>query len=122
MKHRQRGMTFLGLVVILVILGTAVYAGLRLVPVFLDYTKVARSLEQVRDEYSAVNTSQREIRNSLERRWDVEDVRGIEWQEIEITKTQDGFDMRAAYDVTAPFIANVAFLVSFDKTVSIPQN
>jgi type II secretory pathway pseudopilin PulG len=121
MKHRQRGMTFLGLVVILVILGTAVYAGMRLVPVFLDYTKVARSLEQVRDEYSAVNTSAREIRNSLERRWDVEDAKGIDWKDVEITKTQDGFDMRAAYDVTAPFVANVSFLVSFDKTVSIPQ-
>ena len=33
MKHRQRGMTFLGLVTILLILTLAFYAGLRLVPV-----------------------------------------------------------------------------------------
>ena len=49
MKQRQRGATFLGMVTILLILGAGLYAGLRLVPVFLEYTKVARALEQVTD-------------------------------------------------------------------------
>ena len=47
MKQRQRGATFLGMVTILVILGAGLYAGIRLVPVFLEYTKVARALEQL---------------------------------------------------------------------------
>ena len=121
MKQRQRGATFLGIVVILLILGTALYAGTRLVPVFLEFTKVARALEQVRDENAAVDTSSQQIRNALERRWDVEDIRRIGWKEIEITKTSDGFDVTAAYDAEEPFIANVYLLVKFDKTVSIPQ-
>ena len=121
MKQRQRGATFLGIVVILLILGTALYAGIRLVPVFLDFTKVARALEQMRDENAAVDTSSQQIRNALERRWDVEDIRRIGWKEIEITKTSDGFDVTAAYDAEEPFIANVYLLVKFDKTVSIPQ-
>ncbi len=86
MKHRQRGATFLGIVIILLILGAALYAGIRLVPVFLDYTKVARAMEQVRDEHSAIDTNSQLIRNSLERRWDVEDIKGIGWKEIEIKK------------------------------------
>ena len=49
MIQRQRGATFLGIVVILAILGVAVYAGIRLVPVYLDYMKIARSLEQVKE-------------------------------------------------------------------------
>ena len=48
MKQRERGATFLGIVVILLILGAALYAGIRLVPVYLEYTKVARALEQPR--------------------------------------------------------------------------
>ena len=49
MRPRERGATFLGIVIILLILGSALYAGIRLVPTYLEYTKVARSLEQVRD-------------------------------------------------------------------------
>ena len=121
MNQRQRGATFLGMVTILVILGAALYAGIRLVPVFLEYTKVARALEQVRDEYGTVDANPQLIRRSLERRWDVEDIRSIGWKEVEITRTTEGYDLRAAYDVEQPFIANVYLLAKFDKSVTIPQ-
>ena len=119
MKHRQRGATFLGIVVILLILGAALYAGIRLVPVFLDYTKVARAMEQVRDEHSAIDTNSQLIRNSLERRWDVEDIKSIGWKEILIKKTNEGYEVRAPYRVERPFVANVCLLAKFDKLVVI---
>jgi hypothetical protein len=121
MKHRQRGATFLGIVIILLILGSALYAGIRLVPVYLEYTKVARALEQVRDEHAAIQTNPQLIRRSLERRWDVEDIARIGWKEVEIAKTEDGYDIRAAYDAVEPFVANVSLLVTFDKTVTVQQ-
>jgi hypothetical protein len=121
MKQRQRGATFLGIVVILLILGAGLYAGIRLVPVYLEYTKVARALEQVRDEYSATDTSAQMIRRSLERRWDVEDIASIGWKEVDITKTSEGFDVEAAYEVERPFVANVYLLAKFDKIVTIQQ-
>ncbi len=96
MRQRERGATFLGIVIILLILGSALYAGIRLVPVYLEYTKVARSLEQVRDEHAAIDTNPALIRRSLERRWDVEDISSIGWKEIEIDKTAEGYDMIAS--------------------------
>jgi len=121
MRPRERGATFLGIVIILLILGSALYAGIRLVPVYLEYTKVARSMEQVRDEHAAIDTNPALIRRSLERRWDVEDISSIGWNEIEIDKTAEGYDMIASYEAEQPFIANVYLLVKFDKTVSVPQ-
>ena len=121
MKQRQRGATFLGMVTILVILGAALYAGIRLVPVFLEYTKVARALEQVRDEHAAIDTNPQLIRNSLERRWDVEDIKSIGWKEVEIKKTNEGYDLQAVYSVEQPFVANVFLLAKFDKSVTIKQ-
>jgi len=121
MQQRQRGATFLGMVTILVILGAAVYAGIRLVPVFLEYTKVARALEQVQDEHAAIDTNPQLIRNSLERRWDVEDIKSIGWKQVEIRKTNAGYDLRAVYQVEQPFVANVFLLAKFDKSVTIKQ-
>ena len=121
MKQRQRGMTFLGLVTILAILGAGLYAAIRLVPVYLEYTKVARALEQVRDEHSAIESNPQLIRRSLERRWDVEDIASIGWKEVEIKKSNEGYDVRAAYEVEQPFVANVYLLAKFDKSVVIQQ-
>ena len=121
MKQRQRGATFLGMVTILLILGAGLYAALRLVPVYLEYTKVARALEQVRDEHAAIDTNPQLIRNSLERRWDVEDIASIGWKEIVIKRTNEGYEVRAAYNVERPFVANVYLLTKFDKLVTIQQ-
>jgi len=122
MKHRQRGATFLGIVTILLILGTALYAGIRLVPIYLDYMKVARSMESVRDEQGAVDTNPSLIRNALQRRWDVEDVKGIDWHDVEITKSeQGGYDVHAGYEVEQQFLYNVYLLVKFDKTVTVQK-
>jgi hypothetical protein len=121
MKNRQRGATFLGIVIILAILGAALYAGIRLTPLFLDYSKVVRALDQVRDEHAAIDTSKALIRNSLERRWDVEDIKGLSWKDVEISSNGEGFDVRAAYRAEAPFVSNVSLVADFDKTVTIPQ-
>jgi hypothetical protein len=122
MKNRQRGATFLGIVIILLILGSALYAGIRLVPVYLEYTKVVRSLEQVRDEHASMDkTSPLLIRKSLERRWDVEDISRIGWKEVTIKKVTDGYEVEAKYDAIEPFAANVSLLVQFDKLVTIQQ-
>jgi hypothetical protein len=121
MRQRERGATFLGIVIILLILGAGLYAGIRLVPVYLEFTKVARSLEQVRDEHAAIDSNPALIRRSLERRWDVEDISSIGWKEIGITKTSDGYDMTASYEAERPFVANVYLVAKFDKTVSIQQ-
>jgi hypothetical protein len=121
MMHRQRGMTFLGLVTILLILGAALYAGIILTPVYLEYTEVARALEQVRDEHAAIDTNPQLIRNSLERFWDVEDIKGIGWKEVIIKKINDGYQVRAAYQVEKQFLYNVYLTTKFDKTVVIPQ-
>jgi predicted lipid carrier protein YhbT len=121
MRNRQRGATFIGMVVILLILGAGLYAAIRLVPVYLEYSKVVRSLEQVRDEQAANDTNSQMIRRALEKRWDIEDIESIGWREVEIRKTSDGFEVEAAYDAERPFAGNVYLLVRFDKLVTIQQ-
>ncbi len=120
MRHGQRGMTFLGIVVIIVVVGAWVYAGIRLVPKYLEYVKVAATLEKVRDEYASnPESTEFMLRKAVERHFDIEMVTVIDSQDIEITRDGGTFLLRAAYQDTVPLIANVSFLVEFDKTVEV---
>jgi Tfp pilus assembly protein PilE len=121
MKKRQRGMTFLGLLMIVAILGAAIYGAIRAVPLYLEYMEVSRAFEQIRDEHSAIETSPQMIRKSLQRRWDVEDIKGLDTNEVEIKKTNEGFQLSADYQVEAPFVSNLYLLAKFHKTILIPQ-
>ena len=118
MRSRQRGATFLGMVVIIAILGFALYAGIRLTPMYLEYMAVARALEQTAQEESGA-TSPQTLRNALDRRWTIETIESIQPKDIEIKKAGSGFTMRAWYRAERPFISNVSLVADFDKTVQV---
>ncbi len=120
MQHRQRGMTMLGILVLVVVVGAWVYAGIRMAPKYLEYMRVASTLEQVRDEYdSNPGTTEFMLRKAVERRFDIEMVEVITSNDIDIKKDGAMFTMRAAYDDTVPLAGNVSFLLEFDKSVEI---
>ena len=118
MRSRQRGATLLGMVVIIAILGFALYAGIRLTPIYLEYMAVARALEQTAKEESGA-TSPQTLRNALDRRWTIETIDSIQPKDIEIKKAGSGFTMRAWYRAEAPFVSNVSLVADFDKTVKV---
>ena len=117
MRSGQRGATLLGMLVIIAIIGFALYAGIRLMPIYLEYMSVVRALEQTAKENADGNTSPTDLRNALDRRWTIEDIHSITPKDIEIKKAGAGFTMRAWYRAEAPFIANVSLVADFDKTV-----
>jgi hypothetical protein len=113
-------MTLLGILFLVVVVGAWVYAGIRLVPKYLEYMRIAATLEKVRDEYdSNPGSTEFMLRKAVERHFDIEMVEIITSNDIEITKDGGAFNMRAAYDDTVPLAGNVSFLVEFDKTVVV---
>ena len=119
MRSRQRGATFLGMVIIIAILGCALYAGIRLVPLYLEYMAVVRALEQTAKENSGAVGGPQDLRNALEKRWAIEDIQSIEPKDIEIKKIGSAYAMRAWYRAEAPFVSNVSLVADFDKTVRV---
>jgi hypothetical protein len=122
MRGKQSGMTFLGLLVLIVVVGSWVYAAMRVVPLYLNYMKVSSTLEKVRDELdSNPGTTDIMIRRAIEKHFDIEMVREdvFNSKDVIIRKDGGGYKVTASYEDTAPFIANISFLASFDKTVEI---
>ena len=119
MVSRENGMTTLGLLILIVFIGLFAFAGIRLTPVYLNYLKVAGVLDGVYKEFDSQNASREAIRTSISRRFDVESVSEITARDISVTPQDGGFMVVAKYDHTTPFISNVSFTVSFDKSTLI---
>jgi hypothetical protein len=119
MRNHQQGMTFIGLLCILALLGVVVYAGIRLAPLYLNYMKIARTMESVATEVKGENPDAGAIRALIDRHFAIEDPRAIDTKDIEITRDQDGVQMHVAYDDSVPYVANVSLSVHFEKTVKV---
>jgi hypothetical protein len=119
MRRPQQGMTFLGLLCILMLVGIIVYAGIRLTPVYLNYMNIVRTMDAVAADFKGDNPSPEAIRTSLSRHWEVQTISAVDYKDIEITKDDSGVTMHVTYDDAEPYIANVSLSVHFDKTVKV---
>jgi hypothetical protein len=118
MRHRQRGITFIGLIFILALVGLPVFAVIKLVPVYLNYMAVSRTMESLRTEFKGT-PDLGGIRRSLDRHWNIDDVTTLQTKDIEITKDEGVVIVHAAYDDKVSYIGNISLVASFDKTVRI---
>jgi hypothetical protein len=118
MYKRQQGMTFIGLLCVLALVGAIGYAGLRLVPVYLNYMKIARIMDSTATELQG-SSDPGGIKRTLERHWAIDDPTAITFNDIEITKDDTGAAMHVSYDDAVPYVANVSLSVHFDKTVKV---
>ncbi len=116
---RERGMTTLGMIILVSFIGLFVFGGIRLTPVYLNYFKVSGVVEGVLKEFDGQNPSRNAILMSVSRRFDVESVDKITARDVKVTAVDGGYEVSAKYDHVAPFIGNVNFLVAFNKTVLI---
>ncbi len=119
MRRRERGMTFIGLLTILVLVGIIAYAGIRLTPVYLNYLKISRGMTSAAQELKGDNVDPTALRNTLTRHWEIDDPEIVEVNDIEISKDDSGTSMHVAYDHMVPYIANVSLSVHFEKTVKV---
>ena len=118
-RRQQAGMTTLGLVILVTFVGLFAFAGIRLTPVYLNYMKVAGVVEGVGQEFDNTGASRSAIRSSVSRRFDIESVGVIVAKDVKVTAVDGGFVVAAVYSLKATFIANVSFVVDFDKRTLI---
>jgi len=121
MRRSQRGVTFLGWLILLVPVAIVVYAGIRLTPVYLNYMRVARSLERLNDPSADPQSVTAEsLRSSLNKSFDIETIQYPDPKDIDIHRDGDHWAAIADYQDVAPLFGNLSILVQFHKEVDIP--
>ncbi len=121
MYRRQRGITFLGGLLLAVPIAILGYAAIRLAPLYLNYMSVARSLDLTASSVQSDSgtVSPQLIRNSLAKRFDIESINFPSVQDIMIRQDGSGWVIEAKYEDTAPLFGNLSLLVDFDKVARI---
>ena len=118
-KNRQAGMTTLGIIILVVFVGLFTFAGIRLAPVYLNYMKVIGVVNGVAEELDGTGASAAAIRKSISRRFDIESVSEIVARDVTVKKKDGGHEVVANYSHKTQFIANVSFVVDFDKRAMV---
>jgi hypothetical protein len=118
MKRTQRGVTMIGWIVLLIPVALVGYTGIRLVPIYLNYTKISRSMSQLATESRGSDSAQN-IRFALEKRLDIEQVEFPESKDFVIRRDGQSWVCEIEYEDGAPLLSNVSVTAKFKKSVRI---
>ena len=120
MRSKQAGVTLIGWIILLIPVAICGYSGLRLAPVYLNYMKVSKTLEQLKTEIKGTDAGNATvIRNTIQRHFDIENVDYPASKDIKVTRAGRDWVVSAEYDDQAPLFANMFILVTFDKSVTL---
>lgn len=117
MRNRQRGVTLIGWLFLLAPMAIVIYAGIRVAPIYLNYMKVNKALNQVASEFHGGGGSPSAIQTTLDKHFEIDMVNYPTVKDIKITRDGAGWLVEAAYDDEAPLFDNISLHVSFDKSV-----
>ena len=118
--RKQRGVTAIGWIFLLIPMALTLYALLRVGPVYLNYWRVVEAMNKTASELKTDETlSPSVIRNSLEKRFDVGYVDQITAKDITVDRGDQGWQITADYEGSTPLFSNILIVIAFKKTVVI---
>ena len=124
MKTKQSGVTLIGFLVILMVVGFFGFMAMKLVPAYSEYGGVVKAMNGIASE-GTNGKSLDEIRRELLFQMGFQYVGDATIQPADITISHDngGTSMlNVSYDKDVPFMYNIDFLLHFSKSVPLQGN
>lgn len=119
-KRRQRGMSIWVLLYILVSLGFAGLMGLKLFPLVTESFKIDNALKAIIEDPNVGSQSKGDIRESIRKRLDLEDVKSIRFKNMKdhvfIEKKGEKVKIDVQYRSETDFFWIILLVLDYNKT------
>jgi hypothetical protein len=121
MQRKQSGVTLIGFMMILAIVGFFAYIIMKLFPVYSEYYGVLQAMKAVQVEPGVATKTPDQIRSMLDRKFYISYVKSVKPNNIRVTRQGGGYLLTIKYEVRDNLIYNLDFVAVFDKTVELSR-
>tara|TARA_R110002111_G_scaffold65277_5_gene107103 strand:- start:6790 stop:7158 length:369 start_codon:yes stop_codon:yes gene_type:complete len=118
--QQQKGFTFIGLVIVLAILGFITLTVLKIFPVYMEHLAVKTAMEAIETDPGLKSMSAGEIRRLFEKKLDVNQVTSVKAKDAKIGRGIGDITFKIEYEVRKDYIGNVDLILSFSDQFEVP--
>ena len=119
MIHKQKGLTIIGFIIVLILLLFFAFVGMRIGPIYLEYYSVVSAMNGVADERGSARFTPFEIkRKVLDRLYLSYSAENVKEQHIKVVR-RNGIQLSVAYEVRKPMMGNLDVVAHFDRMVRL---
>lgn len=116
--RKQSGLTLIGFLIVLSVCLFFAYAGMRLIPMYLEYHALGNAMKLLQQQPGSAKLTPNKIKQKISMSlWASYASNNIKNEHMKISKTSDGIRVRVAYEIRKPFLGNIDIIGTFDKSV-----
>ncbi|MFT3667986.1 MAG: DUF4845 domain-containing protein [Pseudoxanthomonas sp.] len=116
MKRNQGGMTLLGFLLVLVVVGFAAFIAMRLFPMYQEFYAVKSSLKRVASEPGVSDMDPAKIQDLFFRNLYINYSENVKPGNIQIERLDGGWKMNVNYEVRRPLVGNLDVVGKFEAS------
>lgn len=116
MRRKQGGMTLIGFIIVLALVGFFAYIAMRLVPMYSEYYAVKQALKGLQQEPGIANRDPGKIQDLFFRRLYISYAENVKPAHVKIERVGNGWKMSVSYEVRKPLIYNLDVVGKFSAT------
>ncbi len=111
---RQRGVTLTGLLMGVALLGIVAFFVMKLFPDITDYLAIVKDVKATAQDPASREMSISDIRTAYSKRAEIDNVKGIEPADLDISKENGEVVITYAYSRKIPLFANASLVLDFE--------
>ena len=117
-RHKQQGLSLTGFLVVLAVVGFALFIGMKLFPMYQEFWSVKKALKSVATSGEAKDPGS--VRRALEKYFDVGYVSNVKPENISVERGAGGGPVITIdYEVRKPLVFNLDIVGKFEATESV---
>ena len=120
-KRTQRGMTLIGFVIVLGLVGFFAYIAMKLVPMYSEFYSVKAALKGLAEEQGIANEDPAKIQDLFFRRLYISYSENVKPEHVKIKRIDNGWQMDVDYEVRKPMIYNLDVIGKFHASENLTK-
>lgn len=116
-QSKQRGITFLGAVIVLSLIGFFAMLILKIGPIYMEHAKIKSALESIEAQPDLASKTKEDIKMMFEKRLYINYITDFNKENLLITKHGGYVKVEVIYDKTENIFGNLDVLVHFDDVI-----
>ncbi|CAD7379023.1 DUF4845 domain-containing protein [Xanthomonas arboricola] len=121
MKRKQGGMTLTSFVVVLAVVGFALYIGMKLFPMYQEYYAVRTSMKGLANEGGSADMDPSKLQDMLFKRLDINASESVKRENVKFERIEGGWRMKVNYEVRRELVGNLDVVGKFDTTQDLTR-
>jgi hypothetical protein len=114
MRHRQSGMSVLGMLVIAIMLGFFAMCAMRMTPPYMEYLTVKKIISETASEAEAGERTIPDIRRRIANLFNTNQIYALSPRDIKVYRKEGITYIDASYEVRTPVFGRIDSIMNFD--------